>query len=571
MGKFEDDSCSSVFPSSLLSADGATFDKHLQSRSEAIKSAISHLFAQPKASAPDVTTLQAQVTKLLSEEKGHLNELEKTRLEKEQLEERLENASMRYMMAEKKLDRAKSLTVAKLERQATAGGRNEMGSGTDGAGSGKLEITNGQNDNGERFAEVDQARKEAVAASAKQQQQLEKLGVENEKLTAQVTALTIKHASLSDDDYAHTDLFKHLKSQHEDVIKRINDLEATNNQLREEATKSQAERTAYRILLEAESQAAVSEKEHQLAQAENDLARIRTTRDELSADLQIRKSAQDQEKASVKLTKQLAAAGEDRIKALESEVQRLRAHAGDPERLTKLPVDLEQLPIEELRSKYSNIEKQYSMLNQELSSMGAAYKRASAVASQKVNELSLLEEKVIRLGAEKSKADQKYFAAMKAKEARQNEVRTLRAQNSKSSDIVSQLKEAEAATRASVANLDKTVAELKDALTSMTKQCRLSQQQTTEKGILVEGLRLQVDELKKSLLTKDSSLNSSSSAYRKAEVEVEELKVKLAETKKSLDSWKAKGIGNQTGEYEMLRVGAVTPLRPYSTLTEYRT
>ena len=503
----------------------------------------------------------------MSAEKGHLNELEKSRLEKEQLEERLENASMRYMMAEKKLDRAKSLTVAKLERQATSGGRNEMGNGgVDGVGSGKIDTSNGQNDNGERFAEVDQARKEAVAVSAKQQQQLEKLGMENEKLTAQVTALTIKHASLSDDDYAHTELFKHLKSQHEDVIKRINDLEATNNQLREEATKSQAERTAYRVLLETESQGVVNEKELQLAQAENDLARIRTARDELSADLQIRKSAQDQERASVKQTKQLAAARDDRIKALESEVERLRVPVGKAECIADSPAELEHLPIEELRSKYANIDKQYSMLNQELSSMGAAYKRASAVASQKVNDLSVLEEKVIRLGAEKSKADQKYFAAMKAKEARQNEVRTLRAQNSKSSDIVSQLKDAEAATRASVANLDKTVAELKDALTSMTKQCRLSQQQTTEKGIVVESLKSQVEELKKSLATKDSSLSSSSSAYRKAEVEVEELKVKLEETKKSLDSWKAKGIGNQTGEYEMLRVCVVTPT--YLTCTD---
>ena len=548
-----------MFPSALLSADSASFDKHLKTRSDTIKSAISHLFAQPNASAPDVTALQARVTKLLSAEKGHLNELEKSRLEKEQLEERLENASMRYMMAEKKLDRAKSLTVAKLERQATSGGRNEMGSGgVDGVGSSKMDNTNGQNDNGERFAEVDQARKEAVAASAKQQQQLEKLGMENEKLTAQVTALTIKHTNLSDDDYAHTELFKHLKSQHEDVIKRINDLEATNNQLREEATKSQAERTAYRILLATESQAVVNEKELQLAQAENDLARIRTARDELSADLQIRKSAQDQERASVKQTKQLAAAGEDRIKALESEVDRLRAQ-GEAECLANSTAELESLSIGELRTKYANIDKQYSMLNQELSSMGAAYKRASAVASQKVNDLSALEEKVIRLGAEKSKADQKYFAAMKAKEARQNEVRTLRAQNSKSSDIVSQLKDAEAATRASVANLEKTVAELKDALISMTKQCRLSQQQTTEKGIAVESLKSQVDELKKSIVGKDSSLSLSSSAYRKAEVEVEQLKVKLEETKKSLDSWKAKGIGNQTGEYEMLRVCAVTP------------
>jgi len=96
---------------------------------------------------------------------------------------------------------------------------------------------------------------------------------------------------LTDDDYAKTDLFKTLKSQHEDVIKRINNLEATNVQLREEAQKLQAERTAYRIQMDDESRAVISETESQLARAEADLTRIRNSRDELLADIAIRRLA----------------------------------------------------------------------------------------------------------------------------------------------------------------------------------------------------------------------------------------------------------------------------------------
>ncbi|MCJ1256646.1 E3 ubiquitin-protein ligase bre1 [Lignoscripta atroalba] len=556
-GSNENHGAVSAFPSTLLSTDNAMFEKHLKSRSAEISSAISLLFSQKTNATPEVSELQGRVAHLLSVEKSHVNELEKSRLEKEQLEERLESASMRYMVAEKKLDRAKSMTVAKLERQALAGGRSDSGSGLGGSveaqGPGKNDVSNGQLENSEMLAEAEEARKEAVAASAKQKDQLGKLEAENEKLTSQLTALNVKFSHLSDDDYARTDLFKHLKSQHEDVIKRINDLEATNVQLREEAAKLQAERTAYRVQLENESQVAVSEKEAQLAKAESDLARIRTGRDELNADLQMRKAAQDQDRASISQVKQLALAREERVKALESEVERLRMHAGQSDCLAVPDGSLAELSIEDLRTKYSNLDRQYVMLGEELTSMGTAYKRASAAASQKINDASALEEKVHRLGAEKSKADQKYFAAMKAKEAREQEVRTFRAQNSKSSDIVSQLKDAEASTRALVANLEKHLVEAKDALNNMTKQHRTSQQQLVEKNITTDGLKAQVEELKKALSAKDTTTSALSSSHRRAEVEVEELKVKLEETKKSLETWKTKGLGNQSGEYEMLR------------------
>ena len=567
MGKVQDSSLPSVFPSSLLSADNARFESHLKSRSDAISSAISQLFAQKDTTIPEIPPLQARITHLLSAEKGHLIELERSRLEKEQLEERLENASLRYMMAEKKLDRARSITVAKLERQATAGGRNEFGSGLgggiDGQGFGKSDATNGQRDNGEHLLEIETARKEAIAALSVKQEQLDRLGAENEKLSSQVTSLTNKLSTLTDDDYAHTELFKYLKFQHEDVIKRINDLEATNVSLREEAEKSQAERTAYRIQLEAESQAAVIEKESLLTQAETDLARIRNARDEVTADLQICKHAQGQEKASIHHIKQLAAAKEERIKALESEVDRLRVHASQSDRPTISTADIDQLPIDELRVKFVNIDRQYSMLSQELSSMGTAYKRASAIASQKIGDASALEEKVQRLTAEKSKADQKYFGAMKAKEAKLQEMRSLRAEKTQSSEIVSQLKDSAESARLLVVTLEKTVAETKEALVSMTKQYRVCQQQAMERGIQVENYKGQVEEFKKSMIAKDASIATISVTQRKAEVEVAESKVRLEETKKSLESWKARGLGNQTGEYEMLRV-CCTPIHPSS-------
>lgn len=360
-----------------------------------------------------------------------------------------------------------------------------------------------------------------------------------------------QHSRLTDDDYAHTDLFKQLKSQYDDVVTRINHLEATNVQLREEAAKFRSERTAYRNQVDEEAQNAIAEKEMQLMRAETDLARIRNARDELLADQQMRKAAQEQEKTAATKVQELADAGQARITALESEVQRLRMEL-DKEKSTSKSVD--EIPIEELRAKFSNLERQFSMLNTELSSMQVACKKYSSLASQKVTDFSALEEKVARLIAEKSKADQKYFAAMKSKEARDVEVRTLRMQNAKTSDIVSQLKESEAATRSLLANMEKQVSETKDALNSMMNKNYAAQQQVTEKNITIEGLNRQVAELKALSASKDSTLASASSACRQAETEVEGLKVTLADTKKSLENWKNKSLGNSSSEYEMLRV-----------------
>lgn len=336
-------------------------------------------------------------------------------------------------------------------------------------------------------------------------------------------------------------------------MKRINHLEATNVQLREEATKLRSERTAYRNQVDEETQNVVAEKEAQLVKAENDLARIRNTRDELLADQQMRKAALEQEKTGVLKIQELADAGKAQIAALESEVERLRMEIGQEK---AEQANLNDITIEELRTKHSNLDRQYSMLNAELASMQIACKKYSSLASQKVTEFSALEEKMVRLAAEKSKADQKYFGAMKGKEAREMEVRTLRMQNAKSSDIVSQLKESEATTRSLLANMEKQVSEIREALNSMANKYHSSQQQVTESNIAMEGMRGQITELKALSVSKDSTLAATSSACRRAETEVEGLKATLTDTKKSLDNWKNKSLGNSSSEYEMLRVSA---------------
>lgn len=477
-------------------------------------------------------------------------DLEKALSEKQQLEERLEAASLRYMVAERKLDRARSLTVAKLEKQYIFGAAKPPGPENAPARE-EQSPANGGTPTTERSADAEDAHIKLAAVSEKQKEQLRKLETDNSSLLTQITDLKVKHSKPTDEDYAHTDLFKQLKSQYEDVVKRINHLEATNVQLREEAEKLRSERIAYRNQVDDETRNNMAEREAQLVRAETDLARIRNARDELLADQQMRKAAQEQEKTAGTKARELADAGQARITSLESEIGRLRLEV---EQSKADAPDVEQIPVEELRTKYTKLERQYSMLNTELNSMQTACKKYSSLAAQKVADFSAMEEKVSRLTAEKSKADQKYFAAMKSKESRDQEVRMLRMQNSKSSDIISQLKESESASRSLLANMEKHVSESKEALNSIATKHRVAQQQVTEGTIKIDGLRNQVSELKALSASKDSTLASTSSAHRQAETEIESLKATLADTKKSLENWKTKSLGNSSSEYEMLRV-----------------
>ncbi|KXG50345.1 E3 ubiquitin ligase, BRE1 [Penicillium griseofulvum] len=539
------------FKSSLQFEDVEQFEAHLKSRSEDIRAIISQVQSKSNNAPADLSEVQSRLAKKLAEEKVAIAELEKTLAEKQQLEESLEEASLRYLVAEKKLDRAKSLTVAKLEKQQSMGiqrpGETAQSNREDSS------PANGGTPAGDRNPELEEANNKLTAISEKQKEQIRKLEAENASLLGQVTEIKVKSSKFTDDDYAHTDLFKLLRSQYDDVVKRINHLEATNVQLREEAEKYRSERTAYKIQVEDETQSTIAEKEAQLMRAETDLARIRNARDELLADQQMRKAAQDQKKTSSLKLQELSDAREARITALESESQRLRLQIEG----SKSDDNINDMPLEELRAKYTSLERQYSMLNTELTSMQTAYTKFATLASQKVTDFGAMEEKVARLTAEKSKADQKFFAAMKSKEARDVEVRTLRMQSSKTSDIVAQLKESEATTRSLVSNMDKQASETREALNTALTKYRAIQQQLTESNIITEGLKHQVAELKGLSISKDSTLGSTTSALRQAETEVAGLKQSLADTKKSLDNWKNKSLGNSSSEYEMLRTLAL--------------
>ncbi|ROW15017.1 hypothetical protein VPNG_03316 [Cytospora leucostoma] len=532
--------------------DSQFFQSHLADKGASIQSIVKPLFdrlaAQRGEVKPELAELESKIKYLLATQKEYKVQLEGLAQKKEELSVNLDAAMLRVVKAEKKLDRAKSAQVQKLEQQAFANStsRSASSAGENGKETGnEIGETNGHDEG------LHLKYKEAVAELAKQKEQLESAISDIKSLKEENSSLKIRRDSVTDEDFVRTDVFKAFKNQNEDLIKRINDLEATNKQLRLEAEKLQAERTSFRSQLEHEAQDVTSELEEQIQVKEADLTRVRSQRDELLAEKGILKASQEQERTSFENMKELVGAKEDRILALEMELERLRpsakATSSDPR------PDLELLSVEELRAQFLKLEEDFKSINRELPSMEKAYKRSMILSHKKVMDHNAAEERIAILTQEKSKADQKYFAARKDADIRNNEIRTLRQQNGKSSEIIASLKEHDTQARTLVSNLEKQLTDLQRSNTAIMEENRGLKVSSAEATKWSEHIKSQIADLQSLVKTKDTLAVDKLEQANRHETEAERLKVRLDHVQKDRDTWKKKALGKVSEEEDVLR------------------
>jgi E3 ubiquitin-protein ligase BRE1 len=531
----------------VLFKDTADLRRHLDGQAKDVCSRVETLLKRIASNRgqiePNIAELESKVNNLLAAQKEYLVKLDRLNTEKEQLSEQLNTATLRYFKAEKKLDRAKSAQAQKLEQQALASAtKAATPAGENGSESAE---TNGNS------AELLMKLQEASAAETKRKEQLEAALADLKALQEENSGLKARRESLTDEDYIRTDVFKAFKGQNEELIKRVNHLEALNKQLKEEADKLQAERSSFRKELEAEAQAVAQELEGEIQQRDQDLARVRSARDEILADRDMRKASMDQEKVAAEHIKELIAAKDDRISVLESQLQRYKP-SEDAEMTS--PSEIDDISPEELKEKYRQLEKNFQAINQELPSIERAYKKSQALAQKKVMDFTALEERLSMAVAEKAKADQKYFAVRKDTDTRMQESRALRLQNSKSAEIIAQLKDAEAHHRTLVANLDKQLVDLKQVNAAVMAENKRIESSTVEAMRKADSLKAQIMELTSLVKSRDASAATARERYTTQEAEVEKLRVRLDHTKKDRDIWKTKALSNSTEEEEGLRV-----------------
>jgi len=551
-----------ISKSALLFKDSKEFQRHLRDKGEALKATVNELFGRLDQSRgdvkPELAELESQVKSLLASQKELAVKLDRLESENSSLSEQLDTATLKVVKAERKLDRTRSAQVQKLEQQALANATTRPSSNNEDNGS-HHGSANGDSD------QIKLQYQEAVAAMAKQKEQLDAALSEVKTLQEENSAFKAKKEGISEEDYARTEVFKQFKLQNEDLIKRINHLQATNKELREDAERLRAERTAYKVQLESEAQAMALELEEQIQQKDQDLTRIRSARDELTAELAMRKASETQEKTAITHMKELVDAKADRILELESELGRLRpsedATMSDPRE------DLEALSAEDLRQKYIKLERDFEAINKELPLLEKSYKKAMGLANKKVMDFLALEQRVSILSAEKVKADQKYFAARKDTDIRTQEIQSLRGQNRKSSEIISQLKDVEQQNRVLIGTLEKQIADLKQSNSSAMAESKKMEAATTEASRRAEALRSQMQELTNLVKSKDSASATWKEKLMECETELEKFKVRVKGVAKECEKWKTKSQSNSTEEEEVLRVSEFSAAKVRWSLT----
>ncbi|KAI5465722.1 hypothetical protein BGZ63DRAFT_112291 [Mariannaea sp. PMI_226] len=167
------------------------FQKHLQDKGKAIKTKaealIGRLAAKRGEISPNSSTLENKINKLLAANKEYLLKLDRLSGERDLLSEQLNAATLRYFKAEKKLDRAKSSQVQKLEQQAFANATRPSASGDNKSEGGD---TNGNS--GELLLKYE----EATAAATKQKEQLDQLLTETCSSSLRVKMRTLSNESI---------------------------------------------------------------------------------------------------------------------------------------------------------------------------------------------------------------------------------------------------------------------------------------------------------------------------------------------------------------------------------------
>lgn len=543
-GKPVDSTFDSVVPQSLLLSRSEDYSKHLVEKRDLILQSLTPILSnlQPTASeSDDLKLLQSQVSELSSQISAVKIENERLKDEREELEQRLTSATFKFLSAEKKMERLKSSTLAKIERSTVAVSQVKREESVD-----DKPDTEKKNTSEVDEEALNRIKKESEAIIQKQSEELKSLQSKLLSLHDELAQANLKFAALTEADVSNSEPYKTLKLRYIDLSSRANHLESLNDIIKQESEKLSSERTEYRELVAAEYKAMADELEGQMKRLENDLIRIRAARDDLASEIAIRKAKEESRISILNEITELSETRASRVKALEMEVESLKSQMTTNGVSSSSAVLTAEDTPEKLLARIEKLEKQNQFLSAELPEMEAAFNKAHSLSIKKIADVSGREEKIARLAAEKTKADQKYFAAMRSKEAVTAENKTLKTQSLKSTEIIQQLREAERTVLQKVTFLEKQLAELENARHTYQKQVQETQRKINEQNVTIESYKGQMNRLSAELQTRATTLLNESESRRSVELQLERAKAELERFKD--EKSKSSSLGRLNGD-----------------------
>ena len=319
-------------------------------------------------------------------------------------------------------------------------------------------------------------------------QELEKFREINEqeliKLRQQVSAQQAQQTPQVHDRDSLLEKISHLKAVNEDAS-------AVNADLLKKFQELTREQEIYTGKLTQELRTAQDTLKKHNATLEKDLVRIRTTRDELLGKVAILEA--EKSKSSMLVDLQSA------VNILQGQWDKLQVRSNDePQPQDALMKELQELEI--------------------------AFKELTSLTHKKYSELVNQESLISKLTVEKTKADQKYFAAMRSKDSILVENKNLSKSLSKSNELIAQLKDSDRLLQQKIANLKKQL-EL-----SQSNEKRLTDSNKSI-NLKVMDFNAEISRLKKSLNAAREENHQNIAQATKAQTHLQDAEAELKKVK----------------------------------------
>ena len=222
------------------------------------------------------------------------------------------------------------------------------------------------------------------------------------------------------------------------------------------------------------------ELQKQLRARDADIARLRGQRDELNAELLERRSRETVRFAHVDEAKSLLASKDERMAAMQAQVARLESELKALREASHVdaapPGDVD---VATLQRRLQAADASSAMLSDEVDRLSAAYDQLERQADSRVANVARLEDKILRLTTEKAKADNKYFAAMRAKDALDAEKRAWTRSAERQTKVIERYMDTERALQAQIQLAEKEVTALRKSVHTQATRLHEAERDTS--------------------------------------------------------------------------------------------
>lgn len=235
----------------------------------------------------------------------------------------------------------------------------------------------------------------------------------------QATELKVKMGSLTADDLVNCTEYQAVLTQNSNLSSQLNQIKFDSSKIESRLHELESKQTVNKQKLEEELRLQMTSNKTYTAKLESDITRIRADRDKLRSEASILKAEKGKTELSETLKKENDAL-EKRIKALTSK---------EPDTITG-----------DIHQDSTVLLKKNQVLLTELKQMEEAFNSMRQVAGTRLNKYEQSDAYLNKLSVEKAKADEKYFQAMRTKDALTSENKILNGNVAKQTELIEVLR-----------------------------------------------------------------------------------------------------------------------------------